>query len=267
MVKPRVNGRVLAFAAVGSAACAILMVGIAVWLASSDVPSVPGPAGPLVQVLIPAEAVAFVLLAIGCARSAWFGLRLERRRQAAARGLSAHPVLATEQPVARTAPLTLPVRLGLRATWRLQLLVWPWVALEVIAVGAGEPLAHGVRGVHFFLTLLGALATGSFCACLVTGERQLDVTAQHITLQLASLQETVPWEEARLFAILRSRRGTVSYELASAQASVAWDWVRPGSGRARFFAPTVPHDEYDRQMEALLVLVVAKTGLPLYDLR
>jgi hypothetical protein len=31
--------------------------------------------------------------------------------------------------------------------------------------------------------------------------------------------------------------------------------------------PTVPFEEYDRQMDALVSLIVEKTGLPLYDLR
>ena len=31
--------------------------------------------------------------------------------------------------------------------------------------------------------------------------------------------------------------------------------------------PTISHDEYNRQMQALLSLVAAKAGLPLYDLR
>ena len=29
----------------------------------------------------------------------------------------------------------------------------------------------------------------------------------------------------------------------------------------------IPYDEYNRQLQALLSLVAAKTGLPLYDLR
>jgi hypothetical protein len=267
IVKSLVNGRALAFLALFSTAFAILLFGLSYWLASSDFSRGPGSPGILGQALLLAFAVLSVLLAILGTWGAWFWLRLERRRQAAARGSSAHTFLATEQPSPRTVPLSLPVIIGIRAKWTLKLIAWPCVALFVIAAAASEAFDHRVWDVRFFLALLVALGTGSVCAHLLMGERQIEGTDDQLTVRVASLEETVPWEEARLFAITRGRHATLSYELASSQASVPWVWVRRGTFSARLFEPTIPQYEYDRQMEALLALVAAKTGLPLYDLR
>jgi hypothetical protein len=73
----------------------------------------------------------------------------------------------------------------------------------------------------------------------------------------------------RLFAIRgRGKQGTPAtrYELATERWAVEWRRLR----HVRWYSfeqPEFPFDEYDRQMEALLSLLAAKTGLPLYDLR
>src|SRR5262249_36848797 len=60
----------------------------------------------------------------------------------------------------------------------------------------------------------------------------------------------------------------IVYELSSAHDVVRWAWMRQNNRRVIFFAqPTVSAEEYERQMQALLSLIAAKTGLPLYDLR
>jgi hypothetical protein len=47
-----------------------------------------------------------------------------------------------------------------------------------------------------------------------------------------------------------------------------WSWIRHSNLRVLFLArPALSKEEYDRQMQALLSLIVARTGLPLYDLR
>lgn len=139
--------------------------------------------------------------------------------------------------------------------------------MVVIAISVSEALDHGVWDLRFFVALLGALLSGSFFVHLFTGERQIEVSDDQLTVRVGSVEQTVPWEDARLFAITRSRRATVSYELASCQASVPWVWVRPGTFSARLWEPTIPQYEYDRELEALLALVAAKTGLPLNDPR
>lgn len=125
MVKPLVNGRVLAFVAILSIAVAILAFGLSYWLASSDLGSGPSSPGILGQALLLAAAVLGVVLAIWSTWGAWFFLRLERRRQAAAGGSSAHTFLATEQPASCTIPLAVPVTIGIRAKLVQKLIAWP----------------------------------------------------------------------------------------------------------------------------------------------
>jgi hypothetical protein len=149
----------------------------------------------------------------------------------------------------------------------VKLMVWPWVAVFVMASAGEVFIDHGVWDVRFLLALLAALGSGAVFAHLFTGERQIEVTDGQLTVRVGSLDETVSWEEARLFAITRGRHATLSYELSSSQARADWIWVRPGTFRARLYEPTIPQYEYDRQMEALLALIAAKTGLPLNDLR
>ena len=267
VVKPLFNGRALASVAIVSAAMAILTFGLSYWLAFGDFGRGPGSLGLFIPALLLAFGVLFVFFAIWSTWGARFMLRLERRRQTAAGGSSAHTFLATEQPFPRTVPLSLPLIIGMRPKWAMKLIAWPCVALLVTALSASEAVDHGVWDDRFFLALLAALGAGVFVAQHSMGERQIEVTDDRLTVRVGSIEETVPWEGARLFAITSGRHATLAYELSSPQARVPWIWVRPDTFSARLYEPTISQYEYDRQMEALLALVAAKTGLPLKDLR
>jgi hypothetical protein len=87
----------------------------------------------------------------------------------------------------------------------------------------------------------------------------------------AGIKVIMPWYEARLFAMYgtfgaQKSGAAITYELSSARDIVRWTWFL----RKTYWVdiePMMSHDEYNRQMQALLSLVTAKTGLPLYDLR
>jgi hypothetical protein len=81
-------------------------------------------------------------------------------------------------------------------------------------------------------------------------------------------EHPIYWREARLFAIRSARPGAPAtrYELASPNKVVTFGRAR----RARWWAlyrPIIPWAEYDAQMDALLDVIAARTGLPLYDVR
>ncbi len=102
------------------------------------------------------------------------------------------------------------------------------------------------------------------------GRPQITVTEGGL-ISNTGMKIIMPWYEARLFAMYgtfgKQKSGAaITYELSSARAIVRWTWIlrrtlSPG------LEPVIPHDEYNRQMQALLSCVVARTGLPLYDLR
>jgi hypothetical protein len=74
------------------------------------------------------------------------------------------------------------------------------------------------------------------------------------------------WSDARLFAVLNSERPPTMrfYELSNERTSVLW-----ANMPARTLFQRREHTgyvEYRRKVEALLSLIAARTGLPLYDL-
>ena len=78
----------------------------------------------------------------------------------------------------------------------------------------------------------------------------------------------IPWSEARLFAIREGKHGAsqVRYELSCPLKVVTFSRIV----RPRWWAlyrPAQPFGEYNAQMDALLALISARTGLLLYDVR
>jgi hypothetical protein len=264
-VKPMVNGRVLAFMSILAAAVAVLMFGLSYWLASSDMNSGPGFPWVLVKVLLLAFAVMCAVLTIWSTWGAWFWLRLERRRQKAARGLGANIFLASEQPLPRTVPI--PATVEIRVKPGAKILIWSVSLLFALVFVAVLVYDYGFLSCRFPLGLLGGLAFVAYFALLFAADWSVEMNDDGLTVCAANTTQTVPWKEARLFAITRGKGATIRYELASPTASAPWMWLRSGTFSARLYEPTIPQYEYDLQMEALLALIAAKTGLPLYDLR
>lgn len=82
----------------------------------------------------------------------------------------------------------------------------------------------------------------------------------------------VSWQEARLFAcyklpgLLSGYTSTVIYELSSPSKVVRWNWMRSPQSLLTILETQLSTDVYHQQMQTLCELVMAKTGLPLYDL-
>ncbi len=103
---------------------------------------------------------------------------------------------------------------------------------------------------------------------------------QHLTVTEHSLimfgfrkVHSVSWQEAKLFAIdglfgAKRYPHPTLFELSSANDIVRWTWMRRSSFRVMFYArPMLSEEDYNRQMQSLLSFIVARTGLPLCDLR
>lgn len=79
------------------------------------------------------------------------------------------------------------------------------------------------------------------------------------------------WHEARLFACYYSpnffsNKTIITYELSSSTQVVTWKWILEDAGWKATAEPTTTFEEHQAQMQALCEIVVAKTGLRLYDL-
>ncbi|HEU5370598.1 MAG TPA: hypothetical protein VFU69_19145 [Ktedonobacterales bacterium] len=128
----------------------------------------------------------------------------------------------------------------------------------------------------FLYTTISALCTAA-CVLLVyiktTPLQWLEVTDEGVISHEGGNPKTLRWEDIRLFAIASRQRKEEPprrYQLfrKNAGPGLALDVRRPSRQRLfQFDKPSLPYDEYDRQMDALLSLIAAKTGLPLYDLR
>ncbi len=211
---------------------------------------------------------------------------VEKCRQSAASQANALAIpLAAEQPVPDETALSLPCKIKLRPKWKIPIICFcvlipltggplflymnmaptnppepDWAPLATIGISAGSSI---------FISALTALIP------LCAGWQTIKVTERGIKVQESSLKSmgcnlrTIEWDEARLFAIYPTRKRndlTMYYELADETAIVRWRRMLPGRQSPVTKTP-IPFEEYDRQMDALLSVIAAKTGLPLYDLR
>ena len=211
-----------------------------------------------------------------------FYKRLEQRRQRAAKGDQS--LLAVEQPAPNTTALPLSSTIGQRPKWGTLLLL-PGILLPLMAVVAflliiSPPSGQALpQSTVFILAGILLIATLLLCglpiALIYARVREQITVTEHGLIKVGLLRKvhSVPWQEARLFAIdgmygAMKYPHPIVYELSSAHDVVRWGWMRRNNMRVIFFAqPTVPAEEYERQMQALLSLIAARTGLPLYDLR
>jgi hypothetical protein len=97
---------------------------------------------------------------------------------------------------------------------------------------------------------------------------QVYVDQWGITATYSQRTTHVDWSTARLFAVntVKKARRPKVYELASSETVVRWFWI-PREMRFTYpLRPAVTQEQHDRQMQALLAFVAAKTHLPLCDI-
>jgi hypothetical protein len=94
---------------------------------------------------------------------------------------------------------------------------------------------------------------------IIVDEWGLSSTYQGIT-------SSINWSDARLFAVLNLEKPSVMrfYELSNEHTVVRW--VNMPARLLFRRGETMMYIEYRRNVQALLALIVARTGLPLYDL-
>ena len=209
----------------------------------------------------------------------WFLRRIQQRRQEAAFG--DQMLLAAEQPVPDATALSLPTTIKQGMSKRFVL--FGVVEMLVVVVLVGGYLIYSSMRNHlssgffiviglflaFFLIMTGV----AFAMISRQLSQQLDITEDGLTSRYMGIVSSIRWDEATLFATYaafgaQKSKAVSTYELSGTNSMVKWTWYKY-KGRNSFMSirPTNPIDEYNRQMQALLSLVVARTGLPLYDLR
>jgi hypothetical protein len=209
--------------------------------------------------------------------------RIERRRLAAAGGDPS--LLASEQPFANPAALQLPckieVRMGNGAILLLtgMVLVYALLFSSVFSWLNDGFLFISPDRFHNFVVLFAIIGISMVIVLLAlflspvgVGRQKVGVTEQGLKIRYGGKRSVMRWEELRLFA-LYSTFGTqksgasLTYELSSATDITRWAWILRPKPLRMGMVPVVSFEEYTRQMQALNALIVARTGLPLYDLR
>jgi hypothetical protein len=192
--------------------------------------------------------------------------RVEERRQAAVSWISRVGVLAADQPSPNAQALPLPYSITQYRNWLAYVVYTPssWVVLVLSSLLVSSP--ESVLQLRFFVISFVFAAGITVISYLAQMQR---IIASDVGLSACSIYQcrTILWSEARLFAIdgaSASKDPPESYELSSATTIVRWNRQTSAS---RFYHLGCPFEEYDRQMNALLSLIAAKTGLPLHDLR
>lgn len=205
--------------------------------------------------------------------------KLDQRRQRAASGDQS--LLASEQITLSESAFPLPLRIKMHLHWPgVLIIIAIYMALILLVlyisflttIASGATAAFGSQQFLLFLVIslpviILPIPVVPFIFFL-RSKRSIEVTADGLKVNDVSAVHYVPWNEARLFAIYMGKKDTppTYYELSSAKDIVRWGWTHKFTNFSTE-VPTVPVDEYHRQMQALLSLIAAKTRLPLYDLR
>lgn len=158
----------------------------------------------------------------------------------------------TRKPIAYLAViLTFVIFLGLFIVWHNAF------ALFLLLLVAGSMVANFVDDRR----VVSVLAFGN--QRIRIGEEGIVIGTDHTKLQV------IAWDNVRVFALTQGQDDsqlTKHYMLSSGEGEVSW-LHRPRTHWYSFTAPTTSDEEYQRQMEALLSYIAARTGLPLLDLR
>ncbi len=209
-----------------------------------------------------------------------------RRKLAASEGLQAGVPLAQPQPTPNAWALPTPFTITLRPQWfrLLGYMVLLGAALVILfifvfSLNVGNTIDFENWPFALFAAVLfGAIFAWRFFLpqTIVVYDDGLAVkhplydwrANSRIGNTMQAGEHRISWHEARLFAVRSPRPGTPAtrYELASPNRVVTFGRAR----RAHWWAlyrPVVPWEHYEFEMDALLDVIAARTGLPLYDVR
>ncbi|SRR5260221_4745005 len=206
--------------------------------------------------------------------------RLDQRRERALQG--DRSLLAKEQPLPDPNLLPLPTTIQLDQSKRAVVLLGSVIAFVlflpfVVGVVIGSGQSHHSSGNHALLLTLLIILGGAVVALLVALvliffllRSQLIFTIvvdeQGLSSTYRGITSSINWSDARLFAVLNPEKPSAMrfYELSNEYTVVRW--VNMPTRTLLQRRENMVYVEYRRKVQALLSLIVARTGLPLYDL-
>lgn len=194
--------------------------------------------------------------------------RQSRRVESLRMRLNETPLFA-KQPAFETPDLPLPTTLTLklsRGTYIVFALFWLAMLGVILLFQTPFFLAwHVLWQAIVAWFVLGTLVIG--LAALAFYQR-IDVSSEALSVQHGWWRKRIPWQEARLFAVLgldeKDNSRPYLYELSSARTILRWTHVASGPG---FALQPCDRQEYWRRLDDLSAYIRSTTGLMLRDLR
>ncbi|HEX6483179.1 MAG TPA: hypothetical protein VF043_30410 [Ktedonobacteraceae bacterium] len=205
-------------------------------------------------------------------------IRLNQQREAAARGETQK--LAQKQPDPDPHALTLPLRiqhLPRNGMWigLLYLYTVCFVILEIVDISTALQPVDAMRDLHVQLAIIFPvmLVVLWIATWLYRSQQWLEVTDDGLAFRSLISKKAILWKDARLFAVhlpISASRPIFAtddiFELSSAKRIIHWTW-RKGWFPSQVVRTKVHPETYQQQLQGLLSIIRAKTGLSLYDFR
>ena len=205
-------------------------------------------------------------------------LGLDRQREAAA--LGEVQKLAQEQPSTEADTFSLPLRIQhipRNGMWIVLLYIYTvvFLILEIVFISltlqsrdANKDL--DVQIAIIFPVTLVVLWVGTW---LYRSQQWLEVTDDGLSFRTLISKRTIRWRDALLFAVhlpISASRPIFAtddiYEVSSARSIIHWTWKK-GWFPSQVVRTRVHPETQQQQMQGLLSIIRAKTGLSLYDFR
>ncbi len=185
-------------------------------------------------------------------------------------------LLADEQPQPNAEILTIPVTIKTNQLIERRISIeYLLVSIFLLTLYIYMSLTLLIH-VSFFWSLLIAILVGGLLTlgCAFGAHIRWSIEVSQEGLRFRTHERNYAfmfWHEARLFACYPepgpwNDSPAMIYELSSASQVVYWTWMQRKNPLDVITRPALPFEEHSAQMRALSELVVAKTGLPLYDL-
>ncbi len=177
--------------------------------------------------------------------------------------------LFTKQPALDAPDLALPATLTLRISRRSCLVFAAyWLIMLAIVLIFQVPFLQALHILWIAIAawlVLGALMLGLIVLAFY---QRIEITQDALAVQHGWRRKQIPWQEARLFAVLgleeKNNTHPHLYELSSARTILRWTHVAPGVGFA-----LQPRDRqaYWQRLDDLSAYIRCRTNLMLRDLR
>jgi hypothetical protein len=197
--------------------------------------------------------------------------RYEQKRQLAAQGDLETVHLADEQIVPNNELPLLPLRLQNRLPFFISCVFIGFAV--IIAILLAVLIVADIYAPSQFIIFTSPLAIGMIA--LIVGTVSAAIVPNTLTITETGIistgwmrRQSVSWQHATLFALPNDSifgNSPKCFALSSVKTIVSWRYVSPPGRHARI--PSIPREEYNRTIDLINGYVVARTGLPLYDLR